>query len=90
MGMIIRGTGETLPKQVHLILTCDGRHGLFEGERVTQTFADDGYIAQRRACAEAGWVVTGHGRVLCPACAKRPTEAPEPPRTKADMPRLPV
>jgi hypothetical protein len=73
MGLLLRCPDDKAkpPRAVHLILTCDGRHGAFEGERLTQTFIENGYIAQRRAAMEAGWTITGVGLVICPRCKGR-------------------
>lgn len=92
MGLILR-SDETkpLPRRVDLVLSCDAKHGLFEGDPPTQTFTEGYYADNRRAATAAGWLVTGLGKVYCPACAKRPDKgAPPAPKTKADMVRLPV
>jgi hypothetical protein len=57
-----------VPRRVDLVLSCDGTHGLFQGEKPVSTFSEGGYIENRRAAAAAGWVVTSMGKVYCPAC----------------------
>lgn len=92
MGLILRCADESAPppRRVDLVLSCDGKHGLFQGDPPVRTFTEGGYVANRRAVTAAGWVITGMGKVLCPICAKRGIETDVPPKTKADMPRLPV
>jgi hypothetical protein len=91
MGLILRCDDNAKPpRRVDLVLSCDGHHGLFQGEVPIRIFTEGGYVANRHAATVAGWLITGMGRVLCPSCAKRPTESDPIPKTKADMPRLPV
>jgi hypothetical protein len=69
MGLILRGDDNApTPRRVDLVLSCDGKHGLFQGEKPIVTFSEGGYVANRRAAAAAGWVVTTMGKVFCPAC----------------------
>ena len=73
MALLLHTPNENVPtpKPVWLILSCDGKHGLFQGEKVTATFKEDGYIANRSAATAAGWVITDMGKVYCPICKGR-------------------
>jgi hypothetical protein len=58
-----------VPRAVWMELNCDGPHcGLVEE---FATFRQDGYIAQRRAASQSGWVFTGDGKHYGPYCSKK-------------------
>jgi hypothetical protein len=44
MALILRcDDNAPTPREVHLILSCDSNHGLFQGEKPVQTFKEGGY-----------------------------------------------
>lgn len=91
MGLLLRCDDKAKPpRRVDLVLSCDGHHGLFQGDPPVRTFTEGYYTDNRRAASAAGWVITGMGKALCPVCAKRGIETDPVPKSKSDMLRLPV
>jgi hypothetical protein len=55
-----------IPRAVWLELMCDGCSADLFG--VSETFRQDGYIAQRHAATRAGWKFAGDGKIYGPCC----------------------